>query len=295
MLNGSGSFTSSGSVAVSSDLTMGSGLTFGAPSGTVTFSAGGNAMTLGTETITAGALVIQNASTVTLNGVITDSTGTITVSNVTDVVAGSGENLVTPTLNLASSNSLGTAANNLRVLGNNGRGQHGQWRPVPYAGMGPPISPPSATGAGRGQHHHDPNAADTVTIAGPLLDRGGNIVVSAAGTITDNANINASTGTITINANTSGGNSSAGFSQTAGLIQTTNATANAILITVNTAVGSSTRTPASTTSAPTAEGTLNVNTFGGSVLYAGTNTLDQYQLGVVRATAVRRRHASFRP
>ena len=70
----------------------------------------------------------------------------------------------------------------------------------------------------------------------------------------------------------------AGFADTTGLSQTTHATPNAIAITVNTSAGGTGN--ASIDNITADSGTLNVSTFGGSILYAGTNTLTTFQLGV---------------
>ena len=211
-LDGSGSLSSSGGnvVAVSPDLTVGSGLTFSAVGG-VTFNAEGAAMTVGTETVTAGALVIDNASTLSLNGVVTDNASSITISNVTDIAAGSSENLVTPTLNLSSANSIGTAANNLVSAAANVTASTGNGGV--YITQDGSASYAVTTSMGGNVSITDPNAADTTTIAGSIVTGlGGNILLSAAGAITDSSNLNAGFGTITINANTAGiGN--AGFSE----------------------------------------------------------------------------------
>ena len=277
-LTGGGSFTSSaGNVSVNSNQFTGSGTTFSSvSSGAVMFNANGGAMTLGSEMVTHGGLLIENASTLTLNGVLTDSNSSITVTGVTDIVAGFGENLITPTLNLASANSIGAAASNLvssaaTISASSGAGgvfisQNGSANFTANTSLGGAISVT------------DPHTADTVTIAGATATAfGGNIAFSAAGNIVDNANINAGFGTVTINADTAH-TGIVGFSQNAGLITSANWASNAVGITVNSAAGGTGNASIDNISAD--NGGLTVSTFGGSVLYAGANALTSYQLGV---------------
>ena len=279
-LNGTGSFASSGgNEVIESNLSIGGDgntLTFSAPdAGTVTFNANGTAMTLGTETVAQGALVVTNAGALTLNGVLTDGSSSITVNNVTTIAVGPGENLVTPTLNLAASNSIGTSASNVvssaaTVLASSGPGgidmtQDGS------------ASYTVSTTLGGAINLTDPNASDTLTIAGATTTFGGNISLSAAGAVTDSGNINSGFGTIAISANTAG-SSGAGFTQTSGSILSANWTAQAIAITVNSASGGTGN--ASIDNIGVDNGTLAVSTFGGSIVYGGTGALTSYQLGV---------------
>ena len=91
----------------------------------------------------------------------------------------------------------------------------------------------------------------------------------------DNANITVTTGTIAINADTAG-SGSASFSQasTGSTITSTNTGTSAVAITVNT-IGGGTGNASIRTIADS--GTLTVQTYGGSILYAGTDTLDVQQ------------------
>ncbi len=276
-LNGADSFASiSGNIVVNSDLSIGSGLIFSAVAGTVTFNANGDAMTLGSETVTHGALVIENASTLTLNGLLTDGNSSITVTNVTDIVGGGAENIVAPTLSLTASDSIGSAADYLvstaaNIVASAGPGgvyitQDGSANYTVNTSLGGPVSVT------------DPNAADTLTITGSTATGlGGIIALAAAGNIVDNANINAGFGSVTIDADTAG-SGGAGFSQTGGLITSANWAPGAVDITVNTAMGGTGNASIDNISA--VNGGLSVSTYGGSILYAGMSALTSYQVGV---------------
>jgi hypothetical protein len=118
------------------------------------------------------------------------------------------------------------------------------------------------------------NVGGSLTVSGGVVTTGGNILIVSDNAIALNANVNAGTGTIAISANQDGaGSESLTQNATAATstITTTNPTANAVQIKVNTSSGgtgnASLRTIAATS------GTLTVQSFGGSILYAGTDSL----------------------
>ena len=121
-------------------------------------------------------------------------------------------------------------------------------------------------------------AAGNITTNANINSASGAITINATGAIADNANINAGSGTITINADTAGAGvaGSADFSEasTGATISSTN-TGNAISITVNTPGGGTGSASIRTISA--IHGTLAISTYGGSILYSGTDALDAQQ------------------
>jgi len=105
----------------------------------------------------------------------------------------------------------------------------------------------------------------------------GNISINATNSLNINANILSGVGTITLIANSGAGTSS--FAQnattTVSAYNTSSTSATAVSITVNTAAGGSGNANIRTVNAPT--GTLNISTFAGSILYAGTDVLTTSQ------------------
>ncbi len=237
---------------------------------------------LGTAPATLSAATVavtgSGSGTLDFEGNLT-ATGNITVSNyanLTDGAAGHAGNLTTgaaAVLNLSASSGIGTASANLLSASPTvtlAAGAGG----IYLSQTGSASFTASTTGAGN-INITDANAADTITIAGAVTSSGGPIAISAVGAVVDNANINAGGGTIAISADTLG-SSAAGFTEaiSGATITSTNGGASAITITVNTASGgtgnASIRTIADS-------GTLNINTNGGSILYAGTDALDIQQ------------------
>jgi hypothetical protein len=116
------------------------------------------------------------------------------------------------------------------------------------------------------------DGSDTINSTGVVVTNV-NLTVNALNALTLAGNVSTGTGTISLLANQDG-DGSEGLSQT-GTITTTNTTANALAITVNTAGGGTGNASIRTISAT--GGTLTVQSFGGSILFAGTDTLTAFQ------------------
>ena len=300
VISGSGTGTLNGSVSVTGNLTLSGYSTIdfeGNTSSTNTISTSGTFTISGVTTIAdglTGHADTLNAANVAITGTSTaldfegnlSATGNITVSgvtNITDGTAGAPGTLAGATLSLTSTTGIGTATSPVltagaTIIANSGASG------VYISQTGSSNFSGSVTGAGI-LDFTDPNAGDTTTINATLSAGTGGIyngnpgniydgntyaiLLSAAGSIVDNANITAS-GPISIAAD-SGGTGTGSFTQaiTGATITTSNTGANALTITVNTAGGgtgnASIRTIADS-------GTLNIDTNGGDVLYAGTDT-----------------------
>ncbi|WP_020473898.1 Ig-like domain-containing protein, partial [Zavarzinella formosa] len=125
-------------------------------------------------------------------------------------------------------------------------------------------------------------SADAVTLATNITTTGGNISIAGSNAVTLGANISSGAGTINIAANTDGAGTDS-LSQTGGTITSTNTTTSAVTVTVNTAVGGTGDAVLDSTSVGVAAtgGTLNVNSNGGNILYAGATALTTSQQGIV--------------
>ncbi|MDY3555463.1 Ig-like domain-containing protein, partial [Gemmata sp. JC717] len=115
-----------------------------------------------------------------------------------------------------------------------------------------------------------------------------NLVVNALDALTLAGNVNTGTGTIRILANQDGAGAQ-GLSQTGGTITTTNATDNALSITVNTTAGGTGSAALDSTAvgSGTTGGRLTVNSNGGSILYGtATTALSTAQQGTANSGSV---------
>ncbi|MEI6234807.1 MAG: autotransporter-associated beta strand repeat-containing protein, partial [Planctomycetota bacterium] len=115
-----------------------------------------------------------------------------------------------------------------------------------------------------------------LSVSGAITTTNANATISSNSNLNVNANINVGPNTMLLQANQSGtGTASFTQAQTGSTLTSTNNTAAAITIQVNTVVGGTGNASLRTISA--SAGTLSVNTFGGSILFAGTDTLDVQQ------------------
>ena len=209
----------------------------------------------GTLSYTAGAGVNNNTS-VTISGadfIITDSAEPIDASGVAGAT-GSGTNTVTvPTAGVtAVALDLGDGADAIAPAG------------VLVTTQGVAVG----------------NSGSLLSVGGPVTTTTGNVGITGSNAVVLSADVNAGSGTITIGANQDGAGAE-GVSQTAGLVSTTNTTAAAVSVAVNTAGGGT--GDASLDNVTAGNGTggrLSVASNGGSVLYAGTTPLDNFLRGV---------------
>lgn len=176
-------------------------------------------------------LAVNGSGTLAVNGLVT-STSSITVGGVTDITRlGSGV-LQAPTVNLTASNGIGTAGQRVVTTATqvNASAAAGGVFLSETDGAGFAVS---ATGAGNVDIL---NQVGTLNISGLTSTATGNITLSSADAVTLSADVNAGSGTITIAANTDGTGADH-YDQKAASLFTTNATANAVSIAVNTAGG----------------------------------------------------------
>ena len=258
-VSATGAFTISGASAVSDGIS-------------------GTPMTLSAANV---AVTGSGSGTVDFEGNLT-ATGNIAVSayaNITDGAAGDASTLTTgssATLSLTATTGIGTSANPVLTAAPTISASAGAGGVFVSQQTGSASVTASAAGAGN-VSLADADSTATLTIGGAVSTASGNIAITAAGAIIDNANINAGSGTIAISADTAGVISSAvtptdAFTQaiTGATITSTNTGASAVSITVNTASNgtgnASIRTIADS-------GTLTITANGGSILYAGTDAL----------------------
>ncbi len=215
----------------------------------------------------AGDITVTDNSTVTFNGVIAAPTSNFTLTGAANIVAGTGGQIGATTLTLGSANGIGTAANPLgtqatTIVANAGAGG------VYLAEADGASVTATATGAG---NVSITNATGTLNIAGATTTVTGNLSLSSGGAITLGANLNAGSGTITIAADTLGTTTAgtAAFDQMGASITTTNTTANALSITVNTAsAGAGDAIIGKGSVGSNSGGTVTVNSNGGNILWS---------------------------
>ena len=277
----SGTITVTGVSSITGNSTGG---TTGTLTGTtVTFVGSGS----GTETINetipvVGNLTISGYSTVDFEGNshatnTVSWTGSLTISgaaNITDGTNGTADTLSASALNLTASTGIGTSAKPVLTAVSTitvSAGSAGIF--LKQASGGAVSFTGTATGAGNVSLVDTDTTDPTVTIAGATSTGSGAITISATGAIADNANINAGSGTIAISADTAGTGTptSASFTEAPSgvTITTTNTGTSALVITVNTSTGGTGNAYIRTIAD---SGTLSIKTFGGSILYSGTDT-----------------------
>ncbi len=222
-------------------------------------------------TYTAGTGINNNISVtiVTGNFVFTDTAETITTS-VTGAT-GSGTNTVDiPTTGITGVTlALGTGAD---TISSAGVVLAAQTLAITHSGTGLTITGPLTTAA----------TAITVTnsgtgdinISGAITSANGNVTISSTNGLNLNANLNAGTGTVSLLANQDSSGTDS-FTQNA-TAATSTITGSAATVTVNTAGGG---TGNANIRMIALTGTLTINASGGSILYAGTDTLNSSRQG----------------
>ncbi|HLX61924.1 MAG TPA: autotransporter-associated beta strand repeat-containing protein, partial [Planctomycetota bacterium] len=230
--------------------------------------AAGSPLTLGALNVVTGAVTINANNLVTFSAPLSATGINVTVSGASDIAVSGTGNIVASTLTLGASNSIGTSA-----------------KPIPaqtasvVASAGPGgvyINEPSgtsltatATGAG---NIVVVNTAGTLNLTGNVMTATGNINLSSGDGLSVNGNVNAGSGTIALVANADGAGADSFLQNATGsTISTTNPSATAVSITVNTAGGGTGDAQIRAISAPS--GTLAVQSYGGNILFAGTDTL----------------------
>ncbi len=221
---------------------------------------------------TAGASINNNLS-VTISGsnfVFHDTAETITTS--ISGATGSGTN----TVNVPTTSITGITLNladGADTISASGVVLTTQAMIINHSGTGLTITGPLTTTTGSITVNN--TGTGDITEAGNITSTSGSVSVSSNNNYTLNAKINAGSGTITLKADQGSagtGSFTQNASNTVSTITTTNTTANAVSITVNTSSNGGTGNANIRTIAATS-GTLNINAYGGSILYAGTDTL----------------------
>ena len=227
----------------------------------------------GNDTLTdfdAGAAILSVKSSGILNvgGTVT-TTATINV-NAPDVASTASGHLIAPTVNLTATNSLGAAGSDVQTQADTLSIAINGGDAFVTEADGATVTA-TATGSGNLSIN---NLVGTLTV-GDVSAANGNISLSSGDAITLAADVSTG-GTISIAANTDGAGNE-GLSQTAGTISTSDVSANAATITVNTNAGGTGDAVIDSTSIGSASGgTLSINSNGGSILYAGTGSLERF-------------------
>ena len=168
------------------------------------------------------------------------------------------------TLNLTTNNSIGTAVNPISTAGTTITATTGNGGVFLIEDDGANFT---ATASGAGNVSIT-NLMGTLNIAGATSTVSGNITLASGDAVTLGASLNAGSGTITIAANTDGvGNQ--GYDQKGATLTTTNTTASAVTVTVNTAVGGTGDAILGLgVIGASSGGTIAVNSNGGNILWS---------------------------
>ncbi len=266
-------FTTTGTLTVAGAVTTTGALTFVNPT---TLTVNGS--------LTAGALSDPGVTAVNVNAPISVTTANVTatasvvlnanlsattsaVISAADLTATATGMVTSPVITLTSANEIGTATNPLNTAGSTITANAGAGGVYLAEADGASVTA-TATGAG---NVSITNATGTLNIAGATTTVTGNLSLSSGGAITLGANLNAGSGTITIAADTLGtiAAGTAAFDQMGASITTTNTTANALSITVNTAsAGAGDAIIGQGSVGSNSGGTVTVNSNGGNILWS---------------------------
>jgi autotransporter-associated beta strand protein len=220
-------------------------------------------LTLGALSVVGGNVTVTDNNTVTFSGAVSAPLSTVTLTGAGNIVASAAGSIAATTLTLGSANGIGASATPLgtqasAIIANAGAGG------VFIAEVDGADVTATSTGAG---NIAITNGTGTLNIAGTTSAVLGNISLSSGDAITLGANVVTGSGTITIAANTDG-TGTQGYDQQAASIITGNTTANAVSITVNTAVGGTGNAVIGLGSVGGGSGgTINVNSNAGSILW----------------------------
>jgi hypothetical protein len=238
------------------------GLTAGIP---VTVSGVGTLNVAGAVNVT-GDLAVSGFSTATVAADV-NASNSITFNGVTDLLEGTGGTLASPTLTLNASDGIGTSAANILTQAGSITVSAGNGGIYVTEADGATVAA-TATGSGNVSIN---NTTGTLTVGGLTSTASGYITLSSGDAIVVNAEVGqvATVGTITIDANTDGAGNQ-GYSQTAsGGFITSNNTAQAVSISVNTTGGGTGDAVLGLGSVGnTSGGTLTVDSNGGNILWA---------------------------
>ncbi|MFO0796528.1 MAG: tandem-95 repeat protein [Gemmataceae bacterium] len=225
------------------------------------------ALNTGTDTLAtldAGPVpvTVSGTGSLAVAGTVSSATS-VAVTGVT-AISGSAAGVVqAPTVSLTSTGGIGTSAQRVRTTGGAVTAAAGSGGVFLAETDGADFTATSGGGT-----IDILNATGTLNVAGPLTSGGGTVVLSSGDAVTLGANVSAGAGTITIAANTDGAGSQ-GYDQKAAVVTTTNTTAAALRVTVNTAGGGTGDAVIGQGAVGNATGgTVTVNTFGGSILWS---------------------------
>ena len=280
IVNGTGSLNINGAVTTFNAFNVNQFLTVSGTgainAGSVAFAGAGNSpLTVGALSVTGGNVTLNANSTITFNGLFSAAASNLSATSGSDIVVGTGGSLNAAALTLVATHGIGTSASPILTQANAIVANAGPGGVFITEADGADFTA-NATGAG---NIVLVNTAGAMNIAGPTSAVNGNISLSSGDGININASINGGSGTVTIAANTDGVGADSVFQNaTTGTITTTNTSANAITITVNTAAGGTGDINLRSVSVPS--GTLAVQSNGGSILFAGSDTLTTSQTAV---------------
>jgi hypothetical protein len=212
-----------------------------------------------------GDLTISGPATLTAGGTITGS-NSVTVSGVTDLVQSAGGRFVAPTLSFTANDAIGSTSANVNTQGTTVTANAGNGGVYITEADGANFTA-NATGSGNVALT---NLTGTLAITGASTAAAGNISLSSGDGIAVNAPLGGAgmSGTITIAANTDGSGNQGYTQGVAGNLQTSNTTAAATAITVNTSSGGTGDAVLGTGSiGSNVGGTLTVTTNGGNIIW----------------------------
>lgn len=201
-----------------------------------------------------------------LAGAVT-TTGTVTINTTGAITATPAARITAPTINLTGS-GIGTAAAPVQTTAATIVAAAGTGGVFLAESDGAGVTA-TATGAG---DISITNATGTLTVAGATTTVNGNITLTSSDALTLNANVNAGTGTIALAANTDG-TGAEGFTQAnTSTVTTTNTTAGAYWLTVNTSAGGTgdARVGRTVVGSNAVGGGATIDANAGSILWAQT-------------------------
>ena len=213
----------------------------------------------------AGDLTVSGPATLTAGGTIIAS-NSVSVIGVTDLVQSAGGRFVAPTLTFTATDAIGSGSANVNTQATTVTANAGNGGVYVTEADGANFTA-NATASGNVVLT---NLADTLAITGASSAAAGNVSLSSADGIAVNAPLGGigMSGTITIAANTDGSGSQGYTQGVAGNLQTTNTTAAATAITVNTAGGGTGDAVLGTGSiGSNVGGTLSVTANAGNILW----------------------------